>query len=295
MADNLGVGIHRISNEVYHADPCDKPSLTRGSICNLIYHSPFYAWWNNPRLNPLFVREEKTQFDLGGVAHSLLLEGVDCCTVIDADDWRKKEAKELRDAARLEGKVPLLRKQYDEVNEMALEAKRQIAKSELGILDLQTEGDSELSYIWKEGETYLRCRPDWISKDRKIMLDYKTTGESANPNSAERKFVSMGYDIQNALYVRGVKAIEDVAPRFCFVVQETEKPYLCSFIGLSPAFRDIGRQKVDYGVDIWNYCLETGEWPAYPKRIAWLEPSPWVLNSWNAVAENIEIGGEQYA
>jgi len=46
------------------------------------------------------------------------------------------------------------------------------------------------------------------SKDRKLILDYKTTSQTANPIDLARIFVSMGYDIQNAFYTLGVKAVE---------------------------------------------------------------------------------------
>jgi hypothetical protein len=222
------------------------------------------------------------------MAHALLLEGLDQAHVVDAPDWRKKEAKEERDIARDAGKIPLLIHQYDSVKDMVIAAERQIASCpDLNIKDLRRQGDSELSYIWQEGETWFRVRPDWISKNRKLILDYKTTGESADPTNFARKMVSLGYDIQYAFYRRGVKAVEDVSPKFVFVVQETSAPYLCSFIGLPPDFQAMAKEKVDYGIHVWEKCMFTGEWPGYPNRICYLDNPAWALAQWESKAQTI--------
>ena len=50
MIANLEPGIHNLSAEVYHADPCVKPSLS-SSIANvLLQQSPLHAWMaQNPQ------------------------------------------------------------------------------------------------------------------------------------------------------------------------------------------------------------------------------------------------------
>jgi hypothetical protein len=285
------VGIHKISNELYHSkDVTEEPALSRSTIHDLLFDCPLKAWWNHPALNPDYVSDNDPKYDVGTVAHDILLEGDDICVIIDADDWRKKEIQAQRDEARAEGKTALLRKQYDNVKLMVESATEQIKGcSELGITDLRAQGDSELSYIWKEGETVMKVRPDWISTDRKLIVDYKTTSASANPSEFARTIVSCGYDIQAALYTRGVKAIEGVEPKWVFIVQEVEPPYLCSFIGLPPQFMELGKSKVDYGIFLWNQCMESGIWPAYPNRIAYVEPPAWALTQFEQIAERIGV------
>ena len=138
--------------------------------------------------------------------------------------------------------------------------------------------ESEMTYIWKEGGIWCRCLIDMNSTDRLICLDLKTTGTSANPEDFIRMILSHGYDIQEAWYRRGVKAITGNDPKFIFMVQETKEPYLCSFIGLSPAFQAMAEQKVIRGMDLWRQCMGSGEWPGYGSRIAWVEPPSWSLN-----------------
>lgn len=291
---SLDIGVHVIPSEVYHADPCPVPSLSRSTIKALLLQSPAHVWENHPRLNPNFQAEDEGKFDIGTACHALLLEGIDNIAIVDAKDWRGKSAQEAREEAYIQGKTPLLTHQYEAARIMVQSAEQQIASCpELKIRDLRREGDSELTYIWEEEETYLRVRPDWISKDRSLILDYKTTSASANPEEWGRTGLGTGCDIQEALYKRGVKAIEGKEPKFIFVVQETYPPYLCSFIGLPPQFSEMGSQKIFYGLYLWRKAMESGEWPGYPNRVAWIEPPAYALASWELRATNIGEGNNE--
>lgn len=275
MPQELREGVHRMSNEMYHKDLlCPVPSLSRSTIKDLFFKTPAHARWNHPRLNPDLKREERSIFDIGSAAHSLLLEGVDKTFVVNADSWRTKAAQESRDQALETGKIPLLIGQYTEITEMIGIAGKSLIDSELNISI--TDGESELSYFWQEDETWFRVRTDWISDNRKIILDYKTTGQSANPNDF-KQIVNNGLDIQDSLYRRGVRAIEGTDPDFYFMVQETFPPYLCSFIGLPPQYKDLGKRKVEHGIKLWNQCLKSGIWPGYPHQVCYVDPRPWDL------------------
>jgi hypothetical protein len=72
--------------------------------------------------------------------------------VIDADDYRTKDAKALRDAARAEGKTPLLRAQYKAAQIMALRAREFLEHTEFaGIL----RAASPSSHVLAGGERHL--------------------------------------------------------------------------------------------------------------------------------------------
>ena len=254
--------------------------MSRSVIKQLLTQSPHHAWFNHPRLNPDYQPEEsETKFDIGTAAHALLLQGLDCAVVIDADDWRKKDAKEARDAARSIGKIPLLKHQWADVEKMVETANIALGTSELCI-NIWHDGDSELTYIWKEGETWCKARPDWISMDRALIIDYKSTGASAAPEDYVRIAVSTGLDIQDSWYRRGVRAIDGTDPDFIFMVQENFPPYLCSFIRLDMMFQDMGYEKVKKGLSTWRKCMESNDWPGYSTDIYTLEVPPWALASW---------------
>lgn len=274
----------------YLADPAPVPSLSRSAIVDIL-DSPLRCWWNHPKLNPHCPPEkEKTQFDIGSAAHDLLLKGGDAVAVIEGfNDYRKDAAKEARDDARKAGKTPLLRNQYEEVLGMVTAAKKAIAECpDLPMCDL-SDGAAEVTYCWREGETWIKIRVDWIRAHKNLILDYKTTGVSAHPEAFGRIAISSGLDIQESLYRRGVKAVEGVDADFIFMAQEVEPPYLCSFFRLDAMTLDMGDQKVERGLELWRKCLSTGEWPGYPPTIQTLEAPPWAMAAWEQKQFSIGI------
>lgn len=276
-------GVYKISFEDYLADPCPEPSLTRSIIKALVNDCPARAFYEHPRLNPSYQKEEDTKFDIGSIAHDLLLKGENAVEILLYDDWRKKEAKEARENARLNGKIPILMKQYEEIEAMVKQAHKALSEFEARgeRLNLNTsDGDSELTYIWKENGIWCRIRPDWITKDKSICIDYKTTQGSADPESYASIAVSTGLDIQNAFYCRGIEKIEGCKPEFFFMVQENYPPYLCSFIELGILFEEMGNEKVKHGIRLWKECLKTNNWPGYSRELQVIEPKAWSLGSW---------------
>jgi hypothetical protein len=89
-----------------------------------------------------------------------------------------------------------------------------------------------------------------------------------------------GWDVSAAFYLRGMKAVLDANPTYIYMVQEVVKPYLCSFVSLTPQYLDLGKQKVKRAMEIWAKCLKDDYWPGYPERIAYVEPKPWAIAQW---------------
>jgi len=283
----LGQGIHKISKEEYLSDPCEQPSITRGVVHDIHSSCPALARFKHPKLNPDREQETADKFDIGTAGHSLLLEDEDNIVVLEADDWRKKAVKDERDTLRAEGKTVLLRKQYEDALLMKTAAKLQIAMSMLKINDFKKQGKAEMTYIWEEQGIWFRGRPDWVSNDNTLMIDYKTTSASANPQSFASIVVNNALDVQCALYRRGAGILNGITPRFVLIVQETFEPFLCSFMDLSPEFEQLGKDKIMYATFIWKKCLETGIWPGYPQEIATLDAPAWALAQFESIAERI--------
>jgi hypothetical protein len=266
--------ITEMNAEAYHADPCPEPSLSSSIAKILLTQSPLHAWLAHPRLNPKYRPREDSRFDLGSAAHALLLEGDDRMVVVDAHDWRTKAAQEQRDAARLAGKHPILRHQFYDVTAMVAEARKFIESTELaGIFQ---RGKPELTATWTDGEIHCRARFDWLTDDRRVVLDYKST-ESAEPNQFIRQIARMGYDVQASFYTIAVEETCQVTPEFVFLAQEIEAPYACSLVGLSNAYKEIGRAKVGGAMDRWARCMSSGKWPAYSNQIAYAEPNAYQI------------------
>lgn len=255
------------------ADADGVPALSASIAHILVTKSAMHAWHAHPRLNPDYRSEESAEFDYGRAAHAVLLEGSESgLHVIEADDWRKKDAKEARDAARAAGKTPLLVRQVHKVRAMVKAAQQYVEASE--IAGIFKDGEPEHSLHWREVDMHCRSRLDWISTDRRIVLDYKTA-VNANPDAFVNGAVAYGYTMQEAFYRRGVKAVYGKEPKFVFLVQEKEPPYVCSLVAFDPAMQAMGDQQVEYALALWQSSMQSGQWRGYPNRIAYLSPPAW--------------------
>ena len=264
----------------YLSDPCPDPSLSSGTAHALLTDCPAKVAYCNTRLNPDYREPCEDKFDIGTAAHALLLEGLDAAVVVDAADWRTKVARDAKVQARLDGKVPLLPHEYAKVRLMVAAANRYLGDSELNIRNLKDEGRPELSLFWKKSGIWLRSRPDWLANGLDVMLSYKTTRVTANPEQIGRMVDSMGWDIAAALYVDGSEELLFKRPAYVYLIQEVSPPYLCSSVSLTPQYLEMGKQKLDRAIDIWRECLSSGNWPSYPQRIAYVEPKPYVISAW---------------
>lgn len=270
---NLGAQDHAPGRSAGSADADGVPALSASIAHLLVSKSALHAWHAHPRLNPNYQQTESAEFDYGRAAHAVLLEGTEKpLYVIEADDWRKKEAKEARENARKAGRIPLLHRQVMRVRAMVAAAREYVAASEIfGIFE---NGTPEHSLQWMEGPTQCRSRLDWLRSDNAMVLDYKTA-TSANPEAFLRGAIAYGYTMQEAFYRRGVKAVYGAEPKFVFLVQEKEPPYACSLIAFDPAMQEMGDRQVQYAMAIWQQCMAMDHWSGYPPRIAYLEPPAW--------------------
>jgi hypothetical protein len=264
----------------YHADiVADRPTLSASIAHLLCSSSPKHAWTAHPRLNPDFERQHEDHFDLGTAAHAWLLEGKDGIVVVEADDWRTKDAKEQRDTARALSRVPLLRKQHDQVRDMVEAAQKQLRELDVDP-PLFVDGKPEQTLVWEEaGGVGCRARLDWLRDDRAAIDDYKTA-RSANPEKFTRTLFDHGYDVQAAFYLRGLEALTGVEVQWRWVVQETQPPYALAVVAPGPDVLELAKRKVRYAIDLWRRCLERDEWPAYPTRVCWAELPAWEDARW---------------
>jgi hypothetical protein len=281
--DRSAPGIYDIPADEYHRDPCPTPAVSNSAIKRILTHSPRHAFTESRRLNPNHQRKEKWEFDRGSAAHALLLEGEDRMRVLPFEDYRKDAAKHARDDARAAGFYPVLQEQYESILQMRENALAAIAAcKDLGGITL-LDGKPEQTLIWQEGDTWARARLDWLHRDGILVLDYKTTETCAHPDAWVRTMAGMGGDIQGSFYLRGNKAVGgDPLAKFVFIVQEVTPPFAVCLIGLPPMFLELGTLKVCEGIDLWARCVATNSWPAYPDRICWVEPPPYLMAQWEA-------------
>lgn len=279
----LAPGLHpNVPAEQYHRDPAATPSLSASIARTLLERSPAHARANHPRLNPDFVPETDDKFDVGTVAHALVLQGITVAEVMDYPDWRTKAAQEAKALARQHGRIPLLGKQYDEVLAMvnAMGSQLEAYFQECNPLPF-TDGQPEVTMVWEEDGVPCRARVDWLHTGYVAISDLKTTSRSARPQPwSERALYDHGCDVQAAAYLRGLKALTGVDAKWRWVVVETSPPYALSVIAPSAAVLAIGEAKWEKALALWRSCLAADKWPAYTTEVHRAELPPWIEARW---------------
>jgi hypothetical protein len=233
----------------------------------LIERSPHHAWCACPRLNPNYESDDDTKFDLGNVAHLLLLGRGKEIEVIQFDDWRKKAAQEAREAAADVGKIAVLEHQFDQAFEMSKAARDQIQRHEDD--DAFAFGSAEVMIAWEEDGIWFRSLIDWLHNDLRTMDDFKSTAMSVAPHLLGMRAQAAGWEIQAAFIERGLNILDPAGAgrrRFRFIAQETGKPHALSIMHMDEHWLTMGRKKVEAGIALWRNAVKTGKWLGYPAR-----------------------------
>lgn len=283
----LEAGLHPdVPMEDYIADPCPEPSISKGMVKTLVERSPAHMHLKHPRLGGAD-DTHSTRSDLGSGSHAKLLGGAERIAWCDATyasgkrkgevvtDWTARDAQEFQRVARADGLIPMLAHQEPVLDKMSAIARQ--------VLEQFGAGDCEQTLTWQEGETWLRCRPDWLRGNRKLVVEYKTAKNADPADWIKTSCMGGGYDIQAALNLRGLDAILGEEEReFIFLVQEIEEPYLCSLIGAGPLMLELAHKKIEAGLRVWRRCMSEDRWPGYDTRIHWADPPSWAVFDWEA-------------
>ena len=234
--------------EDYHAHP----GVGSTTLKTLAKHPP--AVYRHRMDHP----EHKAAYDIGTVAHSVILEGDwSGVEIIHAKDRRAKAVQEQEKAARWAGKIPLLTHEAVRVWAMCRAVMNHPHASRL-----LTGHVAERSYFAEIDEAEAKCRADAMHEGIGAVVDLKTTTD-ADPAEFGRTAYGFGYHQQVAWYQDVIQAVTGFAPAFYFVLVEKTAPHLVSVVELTPEFVDYGREANARALTIYQQCQESGEWPGY--------------------------------
>lgn len=272
MPLRLKSGIHLdIASADYFSDPCESPSLTQSIASVLLERSPRHAALRHPRLNPAWKPYEDSKFNIGNAAHKLLIGRGKELVIVEADDWRTKDAKAARAEAQKAGKVALLAHQFDTAEDMVLSFKEQVAEISdcFGAFAPATGGSGEVVIIAEWDGVILRSMIDWM-RNTTHLDDLKTTGMSASPDRLAYAMADGGWDLQAAIQERILDVLDPSGRghrHHYFYLQENEDPYEVTVCELPESVMTIGRAKLDKAIGIWRDCLANNRWPGYPRVV----------------------------
>lgn len=289
---SLAAGVHDLSAEEYHADPCPEPSLSSSGIKRLLTGSPAEFAAHNPKLSqfPELIKRDGTKAqDLGTIVHSIVLGKGAGFHALDPEDcpartkkgapytsWRD-DAKAWREEQEAKGVIIMSRPDGARV-QTAAGAMVGMLRKEYGDWPI---GDSEVAILWQRetahGPIWCRALLDHVALRHMTVLDPKSTDWPISDRIARKKVSTELWAIQSAWYM---EAVESAHPeivgrlRFRFPLVEINPPFQTRFVTMSEARISIARQRIDRAADLFAKCLRDGVWPPYAQDY---EPE---LESW---------------
>lgn len=276
---HLPAGIHfHVPAADYHADPCERPSLSSSVAKILIEKTPRHAWAAHPRLNPNFAANQDSKFDLGSAVHELMLGKGVGYTVIEAANYNGKDAQMARQQAREAGRVPLLAEQYKQAVGITAEALHALDEMDIEL----NIARNEAVLVWDDG-VLCRAMVDSIGRGMHQLWDIKTTSAGLSDFAISRHIVNFGYDLSAAFYIRGVEALfPELAGsvEFKWIFVETEPPYEIVVKEIDSTTLEYGRRKAEFAIAKWARCLASGKWPGYPRVVSRTSYPAWAESAW---------------
>jgi PDDEXK-like domain of unknown function (DUF3799) len=258
----LSIGLHdNIPHAIYHADPSERPSLSSHLAGILLARSPAHARLAHPRFGGAMEENPTDEMNTGSIIHGVLLGGGPEIVELDFKDFRKDAAKDARDTAYREGKIPMLAHKLA-ATQATIEEIRKVLPLDFA------QARCEVTAIWESDGCPCRARLDSLfEKDGGwLIVDLKTC-ENANLSSEARNVFSFGYHRQAAANIGAVETlIPESAGRVKFVdlFVETAPPYGVVMAELAGDFRDLGQRQWKRAKGLWAQCLATDTFPSYP-------------------------------
>lgn len=265
----------------YIGDPCEEPSLSTGSVCDLTERSAKVAHLHHPRLGKQ-PQDRSPRGELGSAIHAGIVGGHELayCDALNprdeiATDWKTKAAQQFWDDAVKAGKIPLLEKQRTVVDRAVSAALEALGKHQ--------ERRCEETMLFQHEGAWFRGRPDLLTAEWDI--DIKTS-ENAEPVTwAKRTIQAGGLDIQAAIRNLGHKVLGQPRKQLWLVV-EIEGAFDCSFVAPDGEMLDNAQRKIDHAAKTWRKCLDNDIWPGYSRAITYASTPAYAL--WDAASRGIQ-------
>ena len=193
-------------------------------------------------------------------------------------DGRTKEGKELlqfHSAAAAEQGRTMLRKGLgsDESKLESLESWRGMANSiranKVAKHFLQAVGQNEVTLIWIDLAAGINCkgRVDRLCED--YVIEIKSTRSAADWSFSKDCF-SMGYHIQAASYLQGLKQITGKKYGHVIVAVESAPPYDVKVHMLDDAAQQTGAHQYNELLGRFAECVKNNHWPGYEDKVTTL-------------------------
>lgn len=257
----------QFTNAEYHSHPA-----VSKSHLDLVARSPRHYWGRY--LDPNRVVPEQTPaMVVGSAVHTRVLEPHRYqaeYVVAPNFDRRTKAGKEAWEQFQLEAaRKTVLTAEQDA---LAAAVSQAVYAHPAAALLLSQPGQAEQSYFWTDEVTgeVCKCRPDWHSDCRRLIVDLKTT-EDASPAGFARSIHKFRYHVQANWYQRPFPEAE----QFVFIAVEKSPPYLVGVYVATPEMVAAGGRTADRDLQVLAECRQLDQWPGYADEIVPIDLPRW--------------------
>lgn len=279
--------INGMPDNLYHKDPCPQPSLSSSMASALLTMTEEEAMLESQRLNPNWKdKKSSAAMDFGTLGHEYILMGESkTFEVVPYADFRTNDAKAVRDNILSRGLIPLSKdmeeKWVGKLKEMKKALRAQLDRHE-DYPGLLLNGKAEQSVFVKDGNIWLRSRPDWLDdKYPNVIFDYKITGLSFDKWEKNTLWaIEEGRCIQNPHYCRTMEILTGEPWKFVWVVQQDEAPHHIRLIEMDVTYLEEVQQRYAMARQRFENCLKTGVWRGQVPKTFHSYPPKWVLDQW---------------
>lgn len=233
-------------------------------------------------------KDKKSEaMNFGSVVHALALDKGAQYVVSPYDDYKTKLAREWRDEQYDAGRIPIKPDDFDDASEMARVIKIRIRQALDG-----ADYETEVPMYWQEGDTWCSAMVDVWCAEKMTCIDPKVTpvihGERARSHMS-----AMCWPIQSAWTRRGLGAIypeHEGRIKFKNLLIHPDEPHVTRVVSIGEGWRQGAERDCLRALAMFNRCVATNDWPAYPDEETWDEPA-WMQNQ-RLVAEIMEEENE---
>jgi hypothetical protein len=179
-----------------------------------------------------------------------------------ATTWCKNTRATFEEVQKMLGKTIVSQSQYDQFQDCM----RAIMRNESAANTIN-ESKTEVSIVWHDKHTGLRCKARLDVVHRNLIGDLKTAEDSRSPSplpiSFEYSLKTYNYYSQASFYQSGWEAVTGQRLPFWFFVVTTTPPIQCIAAPVGEMTLRIGRDKNQERLALYAQCKSSGVWPGY--------------------------------
>lgn len=260
-----------ISLERYHNDLTlfDGPSVSKSALKYMLppHGGSPKKFWGHWKYNPDHVATKISDaLSFGKTVHCLMLGDevfAESFIVRPAiwKDYKKKKAREWRDAQLKLGLTIVKPDQIERIRLMAQDAAQYPLIKDVGLLN----GKVEQSIVARDPQTgiWLKVRPDNEPADLTgVYADLKTTS-SMDEDFLQKQLFDSGYYLQGAMTRMVCKLLNKPFESFVFVYVLNDEVPDTAHVELSGFELDRGERAIRWCLDQIRHGLDTGDWPGH--------------------------------